>query len=103
LDEDSGWSHRLDTWIRNIDGGDISETFGDLLYSTSQVKAVTTEGSEDSAWFLARAFSFTSSTTDKIVCVAEEVLRRNGDHDNEFVSNLNIILDYLGKTPIQLR
>jgi len=104
LDESSDWSNSLRTWIRNLEGGnDISETFINLFYDTSQVKALTTEGSEDQAWFLARAFSLTSSTSDKVILRVEEVVRAHGTTNADLVDSLNVILDFIGKAPLPQR
>ena len=74
-----------------------------LFYATSQVKALTTEGSEDQAWFLARAFSLTSSTSDKVILRVEEVVRAHGTTNADLVDSLNVILDFIGKPPLPQR
>ena len=74
-----------------------------LFHESSNVTAMTAEGSEDQAWFLARAFSFTSSTTDKIIHAVSDTLAKNDGVarvENTLVDNLNIILSYLKKPTI---
>ena len=82
----------------------LSETFIEILKTTTNVKAMTTGGSKDRAWFIARGFSFTSSTVDKVIHAVHEFVRcnRSSVTDNILVTTLNAILSYIGKTPINL-
>jgi hypothetical protein len=66
LDVSGDWSTKPETWIRCLtrDAG-LSELFLSLLRDTAHVQPMITSGSEDQAWFVAHAFSFTSSTTEK--------------------------------------
>jgi len=73
----------------------------DLFYSTCNVKAMTTKGSEDQAWFVARSFSFTSSTTDRIIHAVYDVAKKDKFVlDNRLIKDLNTILAYLHKPVI---
>jgi hypothetical protein len=107
LDMESGWHTSPKTWISpiKVQRMDVSEEFIRLLETTSNVKAMTTEGSNDQAWFLARAFSFSSSIIDKLVTASRKVLEkcdRNTFFDDLLVTSLNSILTYCGKSEIQL-
>ena len=103
LNIEGDWSYSTKTWIRNlIKDRDISETFLNLLHETCNVEAVTTEGSEDQAWFLARSFSFTSSTTDSIISVVVDVVGKGETVEASFITNLNQILLYLQKPTIDI-
>ena len=105
LDEHSLWSTTLHNWIRNlVDNASLSDTFLQLFLRTSHVEAITTSGSEDQAWFVARSFSFTSSTTDRIINVAHDEIRKVGvtSEHYDLVDNLNVVLKYVGKPDIAL-
>ena len=104
LDQDSNWSSSMSTWIRNLDGDELSLLFLELFVDHDiRVKALTTEGSKDQAWFLARSFSSTSSTTDGVINkVLELAVKQEGLVDNAFRSNLNVILTYIGKPLLPL-
>jgi len=68
----------LETWIKNHDPKkDISDTFRSFI-QRSQIQAVTTGGSKDSSWFICRAFSFTSSTSDGIINAITNTLSKHG-------------------------
>ena len=103
LDNESDWYHSSATWIRNIKFDEkLSQTFLIVLHQTCNVEAVTTEGSEDQSWFLARSFSFTSSTTDKVINIVLDVAAKGGIvGDTLFVNSLNKVLVYQNKNEIQ--
>jgi hypothetical protein len=101
LDDSGDWSTKPETWIRCLtrDAG-LSEIFLSLLRDTAHVQPMTTSGSEDQAWFVARAFSFTSSTTDKVIHAAADYAY--SCQDDVFIEYLNKILMYLHKPLIPL-
>jgi len=105
LDDENTWSRSLATWIKNIDEKkNISDDFISLFSSTCRVQGMTTGGSDDQAWFVARAFSFTSSTTDKVVNAVCDLAQRDPTAvDHELINSLNTILDYLTKPRINIR
>ena len=104
LDDESDWYHSSATWIRNIKFDEqLSDTFLIVLHQTCNVEPVTTEGSEDQSWFLARSFSFTSSTTDKVINIVLDVAAERGIlADQYFLESLNKVLVYLNKTEIEI-
>ena len=103
LDEEGDWSLSLSTWIHNIDkNAGLSAIFMEFFHQTCRVEALTTGGSEDQAWFLARAFSFTSSTIDKIIHIVHDILKRETAVGIGIVDSLNVILNYLSMSTIQL-
>ena len=111
LDEDGDWSSSKSTRIRKLNGdrGEVGENGLSELFlncfddQECRVDALTTEGSQDQAWFLARSFSFTSSTTDGVINkVLELAAKEEGLVDNTFRYKLNVILTYIGKPLIPL-
>ena len=107
LDEDGDWSTSKSTWIRNLidpKTNRLSSLFLDLFDEQDvRVKALTTEGSQDQAWFLARSYSFTSSTTDAVLNKLLDLAEKGIDlGDNSFKSHLNVILLFIGKPLIPI-
>lgn len=105
LDDDGDWCYSKKTWIRNLIKGDgFSDLFLRLFDELCRVEAVTTEGSEDQAWFLARSFSFTSSTADKVINkVLDLVAKGEVLREINFVTHLNKVLVYLSKPLITVQ
>jgi len=106
LEDDGDWINSKDTWIRNLTdaSSSLSLLFLDLFDDQEcRVDPLTTGGSEDQAWFLARSFSFTSSTTDAVIYKVVDLATKGEDlGDNMFIFNLNIIMKYIGKPFIPL-
>jgi hypothetical protein len=67
IDDTGDWSFKVETLIHSLEReGRLSDLFLFLLCGTVDVKPLMTEGSDNQAWFVVHAFSFTSSMADKI-------------------------------------
>jgi len=93
----------LDTWIKNVNPKhQLSDVFCDLMRTKTSIQAVTTTGSDDQSWFIARAFSFSSSTSDYIVnaCISKMNKVGSSNFDNELTTSITPINLYLCKPNI---
>jgi len=99
MPDETQWC-RLNTWKFNLNSNDgLSDRFVDLFLDCCAVDPVTSSGSEDHSWFIGRAFSFTSLTSDGIFFIIYDHLKYGtiSSAEENIGSLMNKLLPYLGE------